>query len=147
MAHIIHVYLYLQPKQKFKLSSCIRQQFSTAVRSTAHLELKLCPIYNHKNLLLRTCFVPTKKTIIIRYLLVLLILGCSWAAMVLCHKENITYTRGPEQLYTEMSFFSQNKIGIVLKLCSSIFRLADSLESPSWFKPTWAKLAQIFYFW
>lgn len=51
----MYIYIY----NKNKTSSCIRQ-FSTAVRSIAHLELKLHPIYNHNSLLIKASFVPAK---------------------------------------------------------------------------------------
>lgn len=52
--------MYIYPYNKNRNSSCMRQQFSTALRSTAHLELKLCPIYNQNSLLKNVSFVPTK---------------------------------------------------------------------------------------
>lgn len=56
----IGTYMYIYPYNKNRNSSCMRQQFSTALRSTAHLELRLCPIYNQNSLLKNVSFVPTK---------------------------------------------------------------------------------------
>lgn len=125
LAHIIYAYLYLQQKQKFKLSSLIKQQFSTAVRSTAHLELKFCLIYNHNNLLVKTCCVPSK----IYYHQISF--GSSYLGLLLSSHGSLS--QGEDHLLHKFIaalhrgvIFFQNKTGTLLKFCSSIFRLSDS---------------------